>query len=324
MPRSTRGTTRLVADIGGTHTRLALFDPDLNDLRARRTYLNRDYGHLADILADWLRGLEEPLPRDACLAIAAPPPFGEQVTMINMEWSFSPPELAKRFGFSRLHCINDFQGNAYALPHLAPGDLAILHRGEPGSGGKLATVGPGTGLGGSTLDMSGAVPIACASEPGHMGLAPATELELALFGYLQARHGEVYAELLLSGPGLPRLYQALAAIRGRDLPDLAPTEISARALARQCGHCTETLHVFCALLGSLCGDFVLANGAYGGLYLAGGIMPQVLEFLRESAFAARFRNKGKMGGHLARVPLHVITGTSTGLLGAAHAPLPDA
>ena len=182
MPRSARAATRLVADIGGTHTRLALFDPLENDLHARRTYLNRNYGQLADILAEWLQDLEEPRPKDACLAVAAPPPFGDRVTMSNMDWSFSLRELADRFGFSRLHCINDFQGNAYALPHLAPGDLTILHRGEPRSGSKLATVGPGTGLGGSTLETSGSVPIACASEPGHMGLAPATELELALFG----------------------------------------------------------------------------------------------------------------------------------------------
>jgi len=320
MPPSTTGATRLVADIGGTHTRLAVFDPGSNDLRARRTYRNRDYGQLADLVADWLRDLAGPHPVDACLAVAAPPPFDDRVRMVNMDWSFSLRELADRFGFARLHCINDFQANAYALPHLDAGDLVTLHRGDPGAAGKLATVGPGTGLGGATLEMSGPAPVACASEPGHMGLAPATELELALFAHLLPRYGEVYAELLLSGPGLSRLYRALAAVRGGPAEDLAPEEISTRALAGQCGLCTEALHTFCALLGSVCGDFVLANGAYGGLYLAGGIVPHILEFLRTSTFIPRFRAKGEMSGHLARVPLHVITGTSTGLLGAAHAP----
>jgi len=321
MPPSTTVATRLVADIGGTHTRLAVFDPGSNALRAQRTYYNRDYGQLADILSDWLGNLAEPRPGKACLAVAAPPPFDDRVRMINMDWSFSLRELADRFGFDRLHCINDFQGNAYALPHLDTGDLVTLHRGEPGPAGKLATVGPGTGLGGATLDVSAPTPIACASEPGHMGLAPATELELALFTYLVPRHGEVYAEFLLSGPGLRHLYLALAAVRGESADELAPEEISARALAGECALCTEALRTFCALLGSLCGDFVLANGAYGGLYLAGGIVPHILEILRASTFISRFRTKGEMDGHLARVPLHVITGTSTGLLGAAHAPL---
>jgi glucokinase len=241
--------------------------------------------------------------------------------MLNIDWSFSRRELATRFGFSRLRCINDFEGNAYALPHLSEHDLATLHPGKVTEGARLATVGPGTGLGGSTLSLAGGVPVACASEPGHMGLAAATELELELFSYLQPRYGEIYAELLVSGPGLQRLYESLAATQGRDIRSLSPEEISANALAGQCGLCVLTLNTFCALLGSICGDFVLANGAYGGLYLAGGFVPRMLGFLQASPFVRRFQEKGKMREHLARVPLYVITCETTGLLGAAHTPL---
>jgi glucokinase len=321
MSHPAGGGKRLVADIGGTNTRLALFDTGTQSLRAMRQYTNRDHASLEDILATWLKGLDEAPPQDCCLAVAAPPPFDEQVTMLNIDWRFSLQELAERFGFHSLSCVNDFEGNAYALPHLDPGDVSILQAGERPPGSKLATLGPGTGLGGSTLDTRGPLPLACASEPGHMGLAPATELELALFRHLQAQHGEVYAELLLSGPGLGRLCRSLAAVQGRDVPDLTPEEISARALANECSLCVDTLHTFCALLGSVCGDFVLANGAYGGLYVAGGIIPKLVDFLRSSSFAQRFREKGKMGNHLARVPLYVITNDTIGLLGAAHAPM---
>ena len=85
--------------------------------------------------------------------------------------------------------------------------------------------------------------------------------------------------------------------------------------------CVLTLRTFCALLGSVSGDFVLANGAYGGLYLAGGIVPRMIPFLRSSAFAQRFREKGAMTEHLNAVPLYVITTAQPGLIGAAHAPL---
>ncbi len=321
MPSSTARVTRLVADVGGTHTRLALFDPLTQELRAQRGYMNRDHGQFEDIIDAWLADLAEPPPKDCCLAVAAPPPFDDRVTMLNIDWSFSLHNLAERFGFSRLRCINDFEGNAYALPHLSDQNLTTLHPGTVAGKGKLATIGPGTGLGGATLDMAAAVPTACASEPGHMGLAPATELELALFGHLQARYGEVYAELLLSGPGLQRLCQSLAAIRGQEIPAFTPQEISARALADQCELCTLALNTFCALLGSISGDFVLANGAYGGLYLAGGVIPRMIEFLQASPFVRRFQAKGKMRNHLARVPLYIITGETAGLLGAAHAPL---
>ena len=325
MPSSTGYASRLVADVGGTNTRLALFDPQTQELRAACNYVNREHRQLGDIIEAWLSRLSEPLPRDCCLAVAAPPPFDDRVTMLNIDWSFSLDNLAERFSFSRLRCINDFEGNAYALPHLADQCLTTLNPGslvvEGGGGSKLATIGPGTGLGGSTLDMALAVPRACASEPGHMGLSPATELELALFETLLGRYGEVYAELLLSGPGLQRLHQSLAVIQGQETTAHTPEEISAKALANQCELCKLTLNTFCALLGSISGDFVLANGAYGGLYLAGGVIPHMTEFLQASPFVRRFREKGKMRDHLAKVPLYVITGDSTGLLGAAHAPL---
>ena len=241
--------------------------------------------------------------------------------MLNIDWSFSCREMAERFEFSALRCINDFEANAHALPHLADHDLTTLHYGKRSASGKLATIGAGTGLGGATLTLTEGAPIAGASEPGHMGLAAATDVELELFRYLLKQYGEIYAELLLSGPGLQRLYQSLADIQGQNPPSLAPEAISARALTGQCELCTLTLNTFCALLGSISGDYVLANGAYGGLYLAGGFLPDMIPFLKNSTFVQRFQNKGKMRDHLADVPLYSISSAVTGLLGAAHAPL---
>ena len=312
-------SNRLVADIGGTNSRLGLYDPVRDELRSLRTYINRDYAQFEDIVRDWLQVLPEPRPGECCLAIAAPP-FDDRVSMINMDWSFSLSAMARRFGFTQLRGINDFEGNAYALPHLDEQDLTVLQPGRNRTGAKLATVGPGTGLGGATLSWAAGTAVACASEPGHMGLTPASELELELFRYFSSTGREVYAELLVSGPGLQRLYQAIGAIQGREIPVLSPAEISARAQGNDCELCTLSLNTFCALLGSICGDYVLANGAYGGLYLAGGILPRMIKFLEQSAFVKRFQEKGKMQPHLAQVPVTIITSEVTGLIGAAHAP----
>ena len=320
MPLTKSSDNRLVADIGGTNTRLALFDPVADELRSLSNYVNRDYGQPGDIIHMWLDALPETQPGACCLAVAAPP-FGDQVTMLNIDWSFSAREIAERFGFSTLRCINDFEANAHALPHLTDNDLTTLHRGKRCAAAKLATIGAGTGLGGATLTRDGGTVSASASEPGHMGLAAATDVELELFRYLLKQHGEIYAELLLSGPGLQRLYQSLADIQGQDSSPLSPEAISARALAGQCELCALTLNTFCALLGSISGDYVLANGAYGGLYLAGGFLPDMIPFLQNSTFKQRFQNKGKMRNHLVDVPLYSITSAVTGLLGAAYAPL---
>ena len=241
--------------------------------------------------------------------------------MVNIDWSFSCSELQVRYGFKAFRWLNDFQANAHALPHLAEGDREELRAGQSAEGARLATMGPGTGLGGATLEWVDGVPRACDSEPGHTGLSPATELELEIFRLLVPRHGEIYAEFLVSGAGLERLYRVLSEIQGKAPERLTPAEVSARALAGSDPCCVQALETFCALLGSTCGDFVLSKGAYGGLYLAGGIVPRMLPFLKASNFEQRFRQKGEMGPHLDQIPLYAITTAQPGLLGAAHAPL---
>lgn len=316
---STSGNkTRLVADIGGTNSRLALYDPNTGQLTCVTYYINRDFQHFEQVIQRWLEALTVPAPSTAYLAVAAPL-TGDHVAMFNINWSFSIRALANQFNFASLVCLNDYEANAYALPHLGQQELVSLAEGDTDEISPLATVGPGTGLGGATLLRNGSVHHARASEPGHMGLSPGNELEMELFGVLLAEHRDIYAELLLSGPGMARLYSTMAMVRGEVAQKLAPEEISAQALANECPICVSCVDTFCALLGSLCGDFVLANGAYGGLYLAGGIVPSILPILEKSSFSARFQGKGEMEPILARVPRLAITGTITGLLGAAHA-----
>jgi len=312
--------TRLVADVGGTNSRLALYDTVRDEYRALRTYINRDYTAFEDVIADWLGQLDEAPPAQACIAIAAPLE-GDLVTMSNMDWSFSRSALNARFSFQASSWINDFEGNAYSLPYLGDRDRQMLYPGKPGSCQRLAVVGPGTGLGGATVEAIHGGYHATACEPGHMGLSPATAEELALFRLLLTRYDNIFTELLVSGPGLLRLYQTLAEMRGVPPNNLSPADISRLALSGEDSLCRDTLAHFCALLGSACGDFVLATGSYGGLYLAGGIVPRVVSFLESSQFLARFQHKGAMTEHLKAVPIYLITTAQPGLIGAAHAPL---
>lgn len=314
-------STRLVADVGGTNTRMALFDPATSTFRGLENYINRDYQHFEDVIAHWLKSLDGPCPEIGCIAVAAPP-SADHVAMVNMSWEFYCSDVAARFGLQRLRRLNDFEGNAYSLPHLASGDLKQLHIGtDRQSSGRLATVGPGTGLGGAVLDQSGINPRACAAEPGHMGLSPGTELELAVFSLLLTRYPDIYAELLVSGPGLLRLYQALAELQGEQTQPYQPADISTHAVDETDPLCTLALDIFCSLLGSVCGDFLLANGAYDGLYLAGGIVPGILPYLQNSGFHQRLISKGAMRDGLGRIPIYAITADNPGLIGAAYAPL---
>jgi glucokinase len=316
-------TTRMVADIGGTNSRLALFDENSGSFRSVRHYANCDHPSLESVIEAWLKELNEAAPVTGCLAIAAPPAT-EHITMINIGWSFSCSALARQFDFRELACLNDFQANAYALPYLNPRDLEPIHPGDKSGSDALCTVGPGTGLGGAILRRIAGEAIAFAAEPGHMGLSPASELELAIFERLLPQYGNIYTELLVSGSGLTLLYRTICELNGLTPQRLDPADVSRHGLEGTDPQCVVALEVFCALLGSACGDFVLANGCYGGLYIAGGIAPRIVSFLQNSDFLVRLQNKGAMGAHLRTMPVNIITAENPGLIGAAHAPLqPD-
>ena len=77
------------------------------------------------------------------------------------------------------------------------------------------------------------------------------------------------------------------------------------------------MSVFCGLLGSFVGDLVLLYGARGGVFLAGGILPQIRELLLASTFAERFFNKGVMHAYLQQVPVRLMEHGQHGVIGAA-------
>ena len=316
VPRNTLNT-RLVADVGGTNTRIALYDPHTDEVRALKTYLNRDYHRFEQVIETWLGALSEPQPNKACIAVAAAP-SEDHVTMFNMDWSFSCSGIAKQFGFSKFHWLNDFTAIAHALPYLGASQRQIVHAGAATNCSRFAAVGPGTGLGGATIESIDGKHYASACEPGHMGLSPGSGFEMELFELLLGRYDSIYAELLTSGPGLQRLYESICELRSTEVVKRPPGEISAAALSGADAQCELALEVFCSLLGSACGDFLLASGAYGGLYLAGGIIPKIMPFLSTSSFHQRLCEKGGMQEHLAKVPVYVITAAQPGLIGASH------
>jgi glucokinase len=96
-----------------------------------------------------------------------------------------------------------------------------------------------------------------------------------------------------------------------------PAEVTRSALTRSDEAAVEALEMFCGLLGSFVGDLVLLYGARGGVFLAGGILPQIRELLLTSTFAARFFNKGVMHAYLQQVPVRLMEHGQHGVIGAA-------
>lgn len=296
----------LIADIGATNARCALLD-DKGNVVALERYRNADLPGIEALLDGYLeRRRTSDRPRRAALAVAAPI-LADHVQMTNIDWSFSQAELKIRLGLNRLVVVNDFTAVAWGLPKLEPEDVAAVGRPKsPEAAGPLAVLGPGSGLGvASTLPTADGWAVA-SGEGGHVTMPAATDEEAAVVALLRAEHGHCSAERLLSGPGLVNLYGALARLAGRGVPTVTPLDVTGLA-ARGEPLARKTLDVFFGMLGTVAGNLALTVGATGGVYVAGGIVPNLLDALHESAFRERFEAKGRYRGYMEPIPTYVVT-----------------
>jgi len=295
----------LIADIGATNARCALID-DKGKVLSPKTFRNADFNGIEEVLEGYVaqrRATDHP--KRAALAIAAPI-TGDRVEMPNISWSFSQTQLKDRLKLGRLTVVNDFAALAWALPGLGPRDKTQIGEGEPAPRAALAVLGPGSGLGVASLMPSTDGWTVVAGEGGHVTLAAYNEEEERVIESVRSDHGHCSAERVLSGPGLVVLYTALAKIVGRGTPTVTPEDVSNLARQGEPLAC-RTRDMFFAFLGTVASNLALTVGARGGVYIGGGIVPQLVDALKKSAFRERFVDKGRYRDYLAAIPTYVIT-----------------
>ena len=308
---------RLLADIGGTNARFALQTPE--GIAPIVTLACADFPTLQDAIAQALKRAGAPTVRHAAIAIATPVQ-GDAVRMTNHHWAFSIAALRDAMDWDTLLVLNDFTALALALPDLPPGHLQQIGGGAAVADTAIALLGPGTGLG-----VSGLIPgpggtwLPLSSEGGHVSHAPFDDHEIDLWRYARGRFGHVSVERLLSGPGLQLIHAWLGEEVGQTAPPPSPADITARALQGSDARCAQTVDLFCALLGTVAANLAITLGATGGVFIGGGIVPRLGALFAASGFRARFENKGRFSGYLARIPVFVIHHPDPAFLGAAKA-----
>ncbi|MDU4272927.1 MAG: glucokinase [Enterobacter asburiae] len=156
-------------------------------------------------------------------------------------------------------------------------------------------------------------------EGGHVDFAPNSEEEGIILEELRAEIGHVSAERVLSGPGLVNLYRAIVKSDGRLPENLQPKDVTERALADSCIDCRRALSLFCVIMGRFGGNLALTLGTFGGVYIAGGIVPRFLDFFKASGFRGGFEDKGRFRSYVQDIPVYLIVHDNPGLLGSgAH------
>ncbi|XYJ11426.1 glucokinase [Telluria sp. B2] len=306
---------RLLADIGATHARFAL-ETAPGVLRQTAVLRCDDYGGIVPLLNAYLH--EHGGERIAHAAFAmANPISGDLVRMTNRDWQFSTDEVRRTMGWSTLLIVNDFTALAMALPSLQAGDLLQVGGGKPAPHAVAGVLGAGTGLG-----VSGVIPtadgfITLGSEGGHVNFAPADEREFAILQYAWREWPHVSNERILSGPGMELVYRALAERNGVKAPARTAAEIVSCALEDHDALCLEVLECFAGMLGGAAANLAVTLGAFGGIFIGGGIVPRIAKWFATSPFRARFEAKGRFSDYLAQIPTYVIMTPNPALRGVS-------
>ncbi|ADE16106.1 glucokinase [Nitrosococcus halophilus Nc 4] len=322
----------LAADLGGTKTLLQVtrWTEETPQVLAERRYHSSGYPSFDVLLQEFLTEVGDIVSNlaGACFAVAGPVAKGT-AEVTNLSWRLEEECLQKGFGLPQVTLINDFQAIGYGIESLKPADFAVLQAGVPEYAAPQAVIGAGTGLGQALLvwqEQAGHYQV-LPTEGGHVDFAPRGELQIALLGYLSRHLEHVSYERLLSGSGLVTLYRFLKETSG-ETEDLAlkkaleegdpAAAISRFALERRDPLAGRALDLLARIYGAQAGNLALTCLPRGGLFVAGGIAPKIIECLQAGGFMEAFLSKGRLSQLLRQIPVKVILEPKVGLWGASR------
>jgi len=317
----------LAGDIGGTNARLGLFELDGARLRKIITtrFPSREHASLEEIVEQFLADVGSPVQR-ACFAVAGPVSEG-RVAATNLTWIVDTGSLARVVGLDTVLLINDLEAIAHGLGELEDADVTVLHPERPGSEGNRAIIAAGTGLGEAGVYWDGRRHHPFASEGGHSDFRPRTGTEMNLLSYLLRKHDRVSSERVVSGSGLHDIYRFLRDSRRGVEPgwltdelakDLPPVVISRAARDGRSDLCRDAVNLFVSIYGAEAGNLALKLMARGGVWIGGGMAPNILPHIRKPIFMDAFLAKGRMQSLLETISVRLILNDEVGLLGAAR------
>ena len=293
----------LVADVGGTYTRVALACGTKLLPWSRQRYINSGFANLEAVIELYLcdTGCRELA--GGCLAVAGPV-AGGRGTMTHLDWKIDAASLSAALDDSPVSVINDLQAVGHALHLLHADDFAAIVTGRPAvPGAARLAINVGTGFNAAAVHTTGAGLVVAPSESGHAGLPAAAIEDPGLMRHLEQAVGFVTIEDILSGRGAARARSwVTASNNGRQPPG---------------GEEAAFNRIMATALGSIAGDLALIHLPYGGIYLTGGVVSAIAPHLKAHGFCEAFTAKGRFAGFMEQFPISLISDDACALRGCA-------
>lgn len=318
----------VAGDVGGTKCLLALFQikNGKTSMLTVSEYASSGYSDFYSLVSEFLE--ENPAkPEIAVFGIPGPIKNGE-VKSTNLPWFISEKELSRDTGIPRVKLLNDLAATAYSLPGLPAKEIDPLISGEKTRHPqRYVVIAPGTGLGQAFLICKDDKKIIVPSEGGHATFAPAGLPEAELFRFLHKKYGRVSNERIISGSGLPNVFDFLVEDQ-KQTPEKETLEnmktrdraivISEMALSNKDQVCVQAMDIFVSALAAHAANLALTFMPDGGIFLAGGIPHKIFPKLSDGLFEKAFLNAGKMKSVVKSIPVYVINNNRAALKGAAQ------
>ena len=307
----------LVADIGGTNSRLAVAKTSRTEkeivLENIQKFRNSDFNNFDTVIETYLSRSDDHSINRMCIA-AAGIISENTVEMSNLNWQITVHSLQKAAKIDRVLIINDLQAQGYALDFINPKDLETLIEGShvaTPNNTKLVC-GMGTGFNVAIAYQSPFGTFVPASEYGHARITVANKDQKLIVENLEKNSSFVSYENVLAGLGLNRLDQVLNEKSDRTPVDILSAAEKGDLQAKEVG--TQ----LAGFAGQAFGDFALMNMALGGVYLIGGVARAMLPYLKEENFKENFYDRGKFSEIMKKISIHLVLDDYAALKGCAN------
>ena len=312
--------TILAGDIGATKTLFAIFSvSEGRVLKAREErFITKDCGSFEEAIRKFL---DDEVPDLISFGVAGPVMDGK-VNITNVGTVLNSKQMSEALNQVPVYFINDLEATGYGISWLKDEELKLIFEGRKNATGNIAIIAPGTGLGEAGAYWDGHKYHPFSTEGGHCDFASRTQEDFDLYNYLKEKYTHVSWERVVSGNGIIQIFEFLQ--EKKEIPAWLTTQLrnedAAKVIsssAKKVEICGQTMQLFFGYLAQEAGQLALKTKATGGLFIGGGIMPQILSLLDIDAFVQQFTDFGRLKFLLETIPVKVILNEQTALLGAA-------
>ena len=306
----------VVADVGGTNTRVALTSAGTLRASSVKRYKNMHYSDLGAVLRTFLSESGQPDCASACVAVAGPVANGA-AELTNLDWQITHETLTHATGAGKVAILNDLQAQGHGIAHIQAENLRpIVKAKDPQNGSEKIVIGVGTGFNIAAVYQSEAGQLVTASESGHISLPVQNETDLRLAHFVAKTHGFADVEEVLSGRGVENTYAWLQQESGHEGRKSAADIFSSFESGTD-PVSIGTAQVFARMLGIIAGDLALIHLPFDGIYFSGGVARAFGPHLIELGFADAFRQKGRFADFMDSFSIHIIEDDFAALSGCA-------